>query len=131
MSLGIPFFWSIAFDAQRRHSSKTVTIVMMSAAQEQKKNRRSRSYDVKDVIGFLKVEALCLEESSSCYEVKKDNFYKQQQKTKPNKTNTNPTKVKPAFLNPFLNLILVWLNQNQTLATGSDRGFELGLMKYS
>ena len=32
-----PFFWSIAFDAQRRHSSKTVTIVMMSAAQEQKK----------------------------------------------------------------------------------------------
>ena len=33
-----PFFLSIAFDAQGRHSSKTVTIVMMSAAQEQKKN---------------------------------------------------------------------------------------------
>ena len=31
------FFLSIAFDAQGRHSSKTVTIVMMSAAQEQKK----------------------------------------------------------------------------------------------
>ena len=32
-----PFFLSIAFDAQGRHSSKTVTIVMMSAAQEQKR----------------------------------------------------------------------------------------------
>ena len=34
-----PFFLSLAFDAQGRHSSKTVTIVMMSAAPEQKKNR--------------------------------------------------------------------------------------------
>ena len=33
----LPFFWSIACDAQRRHSTKTVTIVMMSAAWEQKK----------------------------------------------------------------------------------------------
>ena len=33
-----PFFLSIAFDGQGRHPSKTVTIVMMSAAQEQKKN---------------------------------------------------------------------------------------------
>ena len=31
----LPFFWSIACDAQRRHSTKTVTIVMMSAAWEQ------------------------------------------------------------------------------------------------
>ena len=33
-----PFFFSLAFDAQGRHSSKTVTIVMMSAAPEQKKD---------------------------------------------------------------------------------------------
>ena len=39
-----PLFWSIAFDAQRRHSSKTVTIVMMSAAQEQKKNKGVKGF---------------------------------------------------------------------------------------
>ena len=33
----LPFFWSIACDAQRRHSTKTVTIVMMSTTWEQKK----------------------------------------------------------------------------------------------
>ena len=33
----LPFFWSLACDAQRRHSTKTVTIVMMSAAWERKK----------------------------------------------------------------------------------------------
>ena len=32
-----PCFCSFAYDAQGRHLSKTVTIVMMSAAQEQKK----------------------------------------------------------------------------------------------
>ena len=33
----LPCFCSFAYDAQGRHLSKTVTIVMMSAAQEQKK----------------------------------------------------------------------------------------------
>jgi len=34
-----PSFCSFAFDAQGRHLSKTVTIAMMSAAQEPKKKR--------------------------------------------------------------------------------------------
>ena len=38
-----PFFFSLAFDAQGRHSSKTVAIVMMSAAPEQKKRRECTS----------------------------------------------------------------------------------------
>jgi len=32
-----PLLFEYSFDAQGRHSSKTVTIAMMSAAQEQKK----------------------------------------------------------------------------------------------
>ena len=54
--LGIPFFWSIAFDAQRRHPSKTVTIVMMSAAQEQKKRMRRRLSQASPFVNLLSRE---------------------------------------------------------------------------
>ena len=56
----LPFFWSIACDAQRRHSSKTVTIVLMSAAWEQKKS---------NVVDVLCGTSTCLEiaeESAIC-----------------------------------------------------------------
>ena len=56
--LDIPLrFCSFAFDAQGRHLSKTVTIVMMSAAQEQKKHTKLIGMCVVNFWTFAKVEA--------------------------------------------------------------------------
>ena len=52
-----PFFLRVAFDAQGRHASKIVTIVMMNAAQEQTKTSVPAKANVADFpSSFPKIE---------------------------------------------------------------------------